>query len=135
MATSSTTLFHRRVLTIGRLEDATSRQAIRAKSTGRLEGDDRSPNTMHDDCVKTSICAKSTGRPEGDDRSPVEFLDEICPLPVECNSDIGDSCEDEIDIRPPLPCQCPNQLVMMMRAKSLSRVPLYDPIMKMPTMR
>ncbi|KAI5333074.1 hypothetical protein L3X38_023204 [Prunus dulcis] len=104
------------------LECAEASQAICAKPTGCPEGDNWSPSTMRDNCVETTIYAKPTGRQEGDDRSPsavetticakstdplkghdrspVEFLDEICPLPVECNSDIGDSCEDEIDIRP-----------------------------------
>ncbi|CAL8130715.1 unnamed protein product [Prunus armeniaca] len=90
----------------------TGRQAICEKSTGRVEDDDRSHSTKRDDCVETTgrpedeigrlaICAKSTGCPEGDDRSLVEFLDEICHLPEECDSDICDSCEDEIDIRSP----------------------------------
>ncbi|KAI5313820.1 hypothetical protein L3X38_042996 [Prunus dulcis] len=101
------------VPTTVRLEDATSRQAICAKQSGRPvrcvmtawkticakptghpEGDDQSPNT-----VETTIFAKPTGCQDGDDRSPVEFFDEICPLPVECNSDICDSCKDKIDIR------------------------------------
>ncbi|CAL9025055.1 unnamed protein product, partial [Prunus brigantina] len=67
---------------------------------------------MRDECVETTgrpedttsgptICANPTGRTEGNDRSPVESLDEICPSPEECNSDIGNSCEDQIDIRPP----------------------------------
>ncbi|CAL9027038.1 unnamed protein product [Prunus brigantina] len=92
------------------------------KPTGRVEGDDRSSGIMRDDhpiCAKPTgrpegndrsfditrddppICAKPTGRPEGNDRSFVEVLDEICPSPEECNSDVGDSGEDEIDIRPP----------------------------------
>ncbi|CAL2259674.1 unnamed protein product [Prunus armeniaca] len=100
------------VPTTGRLEDATSRQAICAKPTGRVEGDDRSHGTMRDECMETTghpedttsgptICAKPTGRPEDNDQLSVEFLNEICPSPEECNSDIGDSCEDEIDIRLP----------------------------------
>ncbi|CAL9018378.1 unnamed protein product [Prunus brigantina] len=92
------------------------------KPTGRVEGDDRSSGIMRDDhpiCAKPTgrpegndrlfditrddppICAKPTGRPEGNDRTFVEVLDEICPSPEECNSDVGDSGEDEIDIRPP----------------------------------
>ncbi|CAL9023669.1 unnamed protein product [Prunus brigantina] len=101
--------------TTGRPEDATGRSAICAKPTGLIEGDDRSPGTMRDECVETTgrpedttgrpaICDKPTGRAEGIDRSPVISLDEICFSPEECNSDISDSCEDEIDIRPPL---CP----------------------------
>ncbi|CAL2266072.1 unnamed protein product [Prunus armeniaca] len=61
------------VPTTGRLEDATGSQAICAKPTGRVEGDDRSPSTMRDDCVETTslredmvdcptIYAKLTGR-------------------------------------------------------------------------
>ncbi|CAL9002383.1 unnamed protein product [Prunus brigantina] len=50
------------------------------KPTGRVEGDDRSSGITRDD---QPICAKPTGRPE-----------------EECNSDVGDSGEDEIDIRP-----------------------------------
>ncbi|CAL8993466.1 unnamed protein product, partial [Prunus brigantina] len=98
--------------TTGLLEDVTGRQAVCANPTGRTEGNDRSPLTMRDECVETTdcpedttsgptICANPTGRTEGNDRSPVESLDEICPSPEECNSDIGNSCEDEIDIRPP----------------------------------
>ncbi|BBH02385.1 hypothetical protein Prudu_012927 [Prunus dulcis] len=140
--TSATTLLHRRSTVLclfllsnsggegselknfrmENLEYTEASQAICAKPTDCPEGDDWSPSTMRDDCVKTTICAKPIGRqegddrspsavettiyakptgwPEGHDRSPVKFLDEICPLPVECNSDIGDSCEDEIDIRP-----------------------------------
>ncbi|KAI5335134.1 hypothetical protein L3X38_025267 [Prunus dulcis] len=86
------------------LECTEASQAICAKPTDCPEGDDWSPSTMRDDCVKTTICAKPigrqegddrspsavettiyakpTGRPEGHDRSPVKFLDEICPLPV-----------------------------------------------------
>ncbi|KAI5341512.1 hypothetical protein L3X38_020786 [Prunus dulcis] len=45
------------VPTTGRLENATSRQAICEKPTGHPEGDGRSPSTMHDDCVETTICA------------------------------------------------------------------------------
>ncbi|KAI5323398.1 hypothetical protein L3X38_032470 [Prunus dulcis] len=93
-------------------EDSTGHQANCTKPTGRPDGDDRSHSTMHDDCMETIgspknetgrrvIYAKLIGRPEDDDWSPVEFLDEICPSPEECDSDIGDSCEDEIDIRPP----------------------------------
>ncbi|CAL9003229.1 unnamed protein product [Prunus brigantina] len=81
--------------TTGRLEDATGRQAICANSTGRAEGNDRSPLTMRDECIET------TSRPEDTTSGPT-----ICANPTgrteeECNSDIGNSCEDEIDIRPP----------------------------------
>ncbi|CAL8994835.1 unnamed protein product [Prunus brigantina] len=72
-------------------------QPICAKPTGRPEGNDRSSDMTRDD---PPICAKPTGRPKGNDRSFVEFRDKICPSPEECNSDVGDSGEDEIDIRP-----------------------------------
>ncbi|CAL8991820.1 unnamed protein product [Prunus brigantina] len=85
------------VPTTDRQEDATGRQPICEKPTGRVEGDDRSHGTTRDEYVE------ATSRPEDATGSqPIfEFLDEIFPSPEECNSDIGDSCEDEIDIRPP----------------------------------
>ncbi|CAL9006243.1 unnamed protein product [Prunus brigantina] len=52
--------------TIGRLEDATDRQAVCANPTGRTEGNDRSPLTMRDECVETTVARQSVQiRPVG----------------------------------------------------------------------
>ncbi|BFG20494.1 hypothetical protein CerSpe_067680 [Prunus speciosa] len=67
--------------TIGRAEEATSREGTCLETTGRAED--------------------ATGRTEGNDRSQVEFFDEFGSAQEERDSDIGDSCVDEIDTRPP----------------------------------
>ncbi|CAL8079734.1 unnamed protein product [Prunus armeniaca] len=88
----------------GRVEEMTGRQAICLEPTGCVEGDDRLHSSMRDDCMEMTghqvICLEPTNRPECNDRSPVEFFDEIFSSPEERDSDTGDSCEDEINIRP-----------------------------------
>ncbi|KAI5347546.1 hypothetical protein L3X38_000433 [Prunus dulcis] len=106
------------VPTTSRLEEATRRQVICLEPTSRADGDDRSHASMTNDCQKTTgrleeatnrpeeatgyqaIFLEPTGGSKGNDWSPVEFFDDLYSLREERDSDTGDSCADEINIRP-----------------------------------
>ncbi|BBN70448.1 hypothetical protein Prudu_1477S000700 [Prunus dulcis] len=97
---------------LGLENDVFEDTAFRKETTCHTKASDRSP--IYEDETYGALGVETSGHTKASDQSPVYE-----------NND-SDSCMDEFDAIPPLPCQCPNLLVIVNQVSVCVPTKLHD---------